>query len=139
MAYIDLLTPAQDALVLALKPLITDPGMPAGLQIFQHVPENTQPPYIAVGDMDVDNLSALPGEQEEEVTVEILTVWRADRRRELLAMMHGVRASLHNQPIAADGAHFTRPDYLSGGAGSPINDGVTYLGIQKFKFIAQPA
>ena len=138
MSFADLITPAQDAVFTALAPIATSAGI-TGLQVFQHVPENTQPPYIMIGQISSENETNIPGEQLELITVEVIHVWRGNRRRELLAMMAAARAALNNQPIGAAGAVFSLPDFLKAETGEAIADGVTYVGIQTFQFHAQPA
>lgn len=137
-APIDLLTPAQDALVDALLPLVGGAGMPEGLQVFQHVPEDTAPPYVMVSRITSTNLEER-GEQYEEITAELVYVWRGNRRRELLAMMAGGRALVDNQTLTSETASFTRPRLDQAEAGEAIADGVTYVGMQTYKFFAEPA
>jgi hypothetical protein len=137
--YVDLLTPAQDAVFAALSPLVGTDAVPPGWQLFQHVPENTPPPYTMFGQISGENQTDVPGEQLELINFELVHVWRGNRRRELLQMMGASRSALHNQPIEADGAQFGAPDYVKGEAGEAIADGVTYVGLQNFKFFAQPA
>ena len=140
MVYADLLTAAQLAVYAKLAPLAGRADLPTGLQIFSLVPQDVKTPYILIGDVDSDNGASYPGEQEEEISIEIISVFRGTSRAPLLAMMHAARVALHNQPITAPGATFEPPNYLKGSAGTVASaDGVTQLGIQTFKFIAQPA
>jgi hypothetical protein len=145
MQDIDLLTPAQDALFAALEPIAGAASIPeglsadlGGLRVFQHVPEDTAPPYIVLGNIESTDQSCRD-EQASEIMAEVITVWRGHRRRELLWMMHQVRRQLNNQPIAAAGAVFTRPTIGAEKASEAINDGVTYVGLSTFTFTAQPA
>lgn len=142
---VDLLTPAQDALFAALASLAGAPDRPgdlsddlAGLGVYQHLPENTQPPYIMIGTIDAED-HASRDEQASTIKAEVITVWRGNRRRELLWMMAQVRRRLNYQSIAADGAVFTRPQIEREIASEAIADGVTYTGMSTFTFIAQPA
>lgn len=138
---VDLLTPSQDALFAALAPIAQADDLPpelAGLGVYQHLPEDTQPPYIMVGTLDAED-HASRDEQASTITAEIVTAWRGNRRRELLWLMAAVRRSLNSQPIAADGAAFTRPQIMRETASEAIADGVTYVGLSTFTFIAQPA
>lgn len=142
---VDLLTPAQDALFAALAPLAGAPDRPddlsadlAGLGVYQHLPENTQPPYILIGTIEADDFASRD-EQASTMRAEVITVWRGNRRRELLWMMWQVRRRLNYQAIAADGAAFTRPQIEKEIASEAIADGVTYTGLSTFTFTAQPA
>jgi hypothetical protein len=131
---VDLLTPAQDALVAALK----GASFAAGVQVFQNVPEGTEPPYVLVGRLTSDNQEQ-SGDQFELITAEVIHVYRGNQRRALLAMLHAARAAIDNQVLVATGAAFTRPRLDKAEAGEAMPDGVTYVGIQTFEFYAEPA
>lgn len=136
---IDLLQAAQDAAFAALKPIEALPGLPAGMQVFQHVPQDTQPPMIVLGMMTSDDAGE-KGEQVEEITLEVQYVYRGPGRAPLLAMMHAGRTALDRQEISIDGsgALLEYPRFVSAEAGDAIADGVTYVGLQVFKFYAWP-
>lgn len=137
--YVDLLTPAQDGVFAALQPLVGTDAVPTGWQVFQHVPQDTAPPYTQLGQISSKNQTDMPGEQLELITVELVHVWRGNRRRELIQMMGACRGALHNQPIEADGAQLHPPNYLTGEASEAIADGVTYVGLQTYEFFAEPS
>ena len=134
----DLLEPAQDALFGALVALEGNAELPDGLQVFQHVPEDTQPPMIVVGQLSSENAED-KGELIEEITAEIHFVYRGSSRALLLAMMRAGRGVLQNAAIEAAGAIFERPRWVAAEASNALADGVTYVGLQVFKFYAQPA
>lgn len=134
----DLLEPAQDALFGALVALEGNAELPDGLQVFQHVPEDTQPPMIVVGQLSSENAED-KGELIEEITAEIHYVYRGSSRALLLAMMRAGRGVLQNAAIEAAGAIFERPRWVAAEASNALADGVTYVGLQVFKFYAQPA
>jgi hypothetical protein len=140
---VDLLTPAQDALFRALKPIeelaaAGGEGVPTGLRVFQHVPENTKVPYILISTMDASDASS-GDEQASEILAEIVCEWIGSRRRELLWMLWQIKRHLNGKPIADNGAVFTRPRFVREVAPETIADGVTYVGLSYFTFIAQPA
>lgn len=136
--YIDLLQGAQDAVFAALKPIELDAGLPDGLGVYQHVPENTQPPIVMIGQIGSESQDE-HGDQVELITLELQYVFRGPSRAPLLAMMHAGRRALDNQDIAAAGIAFERPRYQRQEAGDALADGVTYVGIQYFEFTAEPA
>ena len=139
MSYVDLLTAAQDAVVAALQPIATASGMPSGLYVGQHVVEDTQPPWIRVGQITSVPETQYLDEQLEKLTVEVQIVWRGEERRTLFAMMHAVRLALHNQAIGDGTVSFATPNFLKAEGGDAIADGVTYVGLSMFEFYAQPA
>lgn len=132
----DLTGAAQDALFAALSPIAALGGMPDGLGVYQHVPENTEPPWIVIGQISSEDASD-KGEAIEIVTAEIAFAYRGSARAPLLAMMKAARDALQNQVIGADGAAFERPRWLRSEASPAIADGVTYVGLQIFEFYAQ--
>lgn len=135
---VELLEAAQDALFTALKPLENVIGVPTGLQVFQHVPEDTQPPMVMIGHLSSDDAGE-KGHLLEEITAEIQYVYRGPGRDQLLLMMREGRRLLRDQELASDVAAFETPRWVKSEAGDALADGVTYVGLQIFKFYAQPA
>ncbi len=135
---IDLLQGAQDALFAALKPVELMPDLPTGLGVYQHLPEQTQPPFIVIGMMTSENES-VPCEQLEQITAEVHGVYRGEDRAPLLAMLHAVRAVLEYQTITAPGITFESVNFVRTDVGEALADGVTYVGLSTYKFYAQPA
>ena len=133
---IDLLQAAQTALFAALKPIEQIDGLPAGIGVYQHLPENTQPPFVMIGMMSSESEDE-HGEQFELITAEVMSVFRGAGRAPLLAMMHAVRASFDNQLLEAPGISFERPRFVRAEAGEAIADGVTYVGLSTFEFHAE--
>jgi hypothetical protein len=127
----DLLQATQDGVFAALNV----PAVTALAPVFQHVPENTQPPFIVVGDIDAEPFGSKDGDLEQQ-TIEIEYVARGKGRRELLAMMNAGREALEGQPISANGADLSRPRWLNSSA-LGAEDGVTYAGVQQYEVIAQ--
>ena len=135
---IDLLQAAQDGVFAALKPIEAADGMPKGLKVFQHVPENTKSHYVMVGAMGSESADE-HGDQVEMITVEVVSVYHGAGRAPLLAIMHEVRAALDAEDLAAEGVAFEPPRYQRAGAGDVLEDGVTYVGLSYFEFTAEPA
>lgn len=136
--YIDLLQGAQDAVFAALKPIEQDRALPAGLGVYQHLPEDVQPPIVMIGQIGSESADE-HGDQVELISIEIQYVYRGPSRAPLLAMMHAGRRALDNQDIAAPGIAFERPRYQRQEAGDALADGITYVGLQYFEFTAEPA
>ncbi|HWU03170.1 MAG TPA: DUF3168 domain-containing protein [Novosphingobium sp.] len=134
----DLLTPSIRAVIAALLPIAALPGAPAGLQVFDHVPQDTPPPFIKLGTIKATDASTRD-EQMARIDIEVICEWRGNQRDELIWMMGRVRKALNNRPIAAAGAVFTRPVVDTEIAGEAIADGVTYVSLSTFAFTAQPA
>lgn len=129
---IDLLTATQDALFAALNVSAVTAHAP----VFQHVPEDQQPPMVIVGDMEASPSDVWKGAEDHDV--EIYTVFRGKGRRGVLTLMHAVRVALQAADLAVAGVEFEKPDWQSSSTGA-ADDGVTYAGNQVFRITVQPA
>lgn len=140
----DLLEPAQDALFKALKEIEGADGLPE-FTVYQHVPEDGPgDPFrnkIVVGQLASENAEGKigPGEALEEISAEIGFVFRGTGRGPMLAMMRAARGVLQNGGLEAQGAEFEAPRWVSAEASNALADGVTYVGIQLYRFHAAPA
>jgi hypothetical protein len=106
-------------------------------QVLQHVPENTQPPVVVIGDITVVPIGGKDGGLDE-LTIEIITMFRGPKRSGLLAIQHAVRSTLEGAELSAAGALLSPPVFESSDD-EILEDGITYLGTQRFSTIAQPA
>jgi len=132
---VDVLQGAQDAVFLKLKasPLAQlGPG-------FQSVPQDTQPPFWVVGDMDAEPLGDKGG-TGKRITIDVHYVYRGEERRGLLAMMNSAYWALNDQPLDdIDGVTFSGgARWLSDNTATSA-DGVTTAGISQFEVCAEPA
>ena len=138
---IDLLQCAQDAAFALALPLEQDADLAAVLgapaQVLQHVPENTQPPIVIVGDLDTVNDGG-KDDQLEQIRVQMQFVYRGPGRAPLLTMMNRARALIHDQRVTVEGGllHFK---WVTGSASIAAVDGITYAGLSEFDVFAQPA
>jgi hypothetical protein len=131
---IDLLSPTQAAVVAALQA-----GVNSDLAaVYDTVDQDTQPPFVIVGEIRSTNDSARE-EQLEEFEVDVHSVYRGGDRTVLMAIMHQVRTALDGVALAAAGVSFWKPEYLEAGISSAGPDGVTYAGVSTFKIVAEPA
>jgi hypothetical protein len=133
---VDVLQGAQDAIYLKLKPALEAAGYPAG---FQSVPQDTQPPFWVVGDMDADPLGDKGG-TGKRVTVDVHFVYRGDERRGLLAMMNAAFWALNDQPLDdIDGVTFSGGALWLSDNTATGADGITTAGVSQFEVCAEPA
>ena len=134
MDIVDLVTPSQDAVVARLKA-----DVPPELgSVHQHVKQDTKPPFVMVGSIDISNEGS-KGSQTELVSVELHFVTRGSSRAPLLALMHAARAALEGRELEADGVQFETPNFMGSTVSNAGPDGVTYAGISTFEFYAEPA
>jgi hypothetical protein len=139
----NLLAATQTAYFTALKPLADDADLTAivgaPVRVYTHVPENTQPPFLKIGQLSSES-EAEGYDQVERITVEVIAVFRGSGNTPLLAMMHAARAVLDGQSLESDDASIQPPFFQSAEVGDPINvDGLTYLGIQSFESLVEPS
>jgi len=128
----DLASAVQQALYDALS---------AGLtlaRVYQHVPENTPPPVVIIGEDDIDPTLGGKGERFERHEVRIITVVRGPAKLPLRALQEEVRGTLDGQPISAAGAILSDPVMLTV-SDQMLEDGQTYYGEQRFLIFAEPA
>ena len=132
---IDLLEPTQTAVFAALR---SASGLTDLCPVFQHVPQGTPLPLTIVGDIESVPIGG-KNEQVEQITIEIVTVYRGSGRAPLLAIMHQQRLALEDQQLSHPGVVFDTPGWVGGGVNGPASDGLTYAGLQTFIINAEPA
>jgi hypothetical protein len=131
----DLLQAVQDALFAALNVSSVTSKAP----VYQHPPNEAQPPLIVIGD-----ISSTPwdhkDEDVEDVLVEIETYFRGPRRAGLLAIQGAVRDALRGKALSATGVILSPARWISQDApNANPEDGITYAGLLTFMVTAQPA
>ena len=129
----DLATATQDAIYAALNVTAVTDLAP----VYQHVPENTDPPIVIVGDINFEPIGAKDGGLDR-ASAEIVSFYRGPKRAGLYDIQAVIRDALDGQSIAATGALFSHPVQVSSEA-ELLEDGITYQGIQTFELIVQPA
>lgn len=100
--------------------------------VYQHVPENTPPPVVILGDLSAEDASA-KDDDDEAFTVEIVSLIMDEQRAPLLALQGEVKACLHGARLKRDGFSF-RP-LFQGSDGQLMPDGETYYGSQTFRVV----
>ena len=116
--------------------LLNVPEVTGIAPVFQHVPDDRQPPIVIIGDMAAEPIGGKDGGMDR-FTVEVITVRREPRRAALFALMAAVRRAVAGEPVPAPpGVAISRP-LFEGQDDDLAEDGVTYLGTQRFSVIAQ--
>ena len=127
----DLQTAVQDAFFAALNVASVTSLAP----VTQHVPEDTQPPIVIIGQIGLEPVGIKAG-GFDHATVEIVTEARGPKRALLFAIQSAVRAALEGKPIAAVGVILSPPAF-AGSDTDQLEDGVTYIGTQRFETFVQ--
>ena len=135
---VDLVSAARGAIYEVLTASV-DLSIAPGLQVFDDVPQGTLPPFLKLGAIDTDN-QGRPGEQFEQIKVEVIGVYQGGDRGVLAAMMHAARCALDAKRFATDTAVFPQCRF-TGGSLSDVSkqDGVTFVALSTFELLAQPA
>jgi hypothetical protein len=113
-----------------MPPVVTEPPVQAsGDQ------EVVVYPFVLLGDDQITDHSPKSGRMERhEFAVHVCM--QSVTKLQVRAIQELVRAALHNQPLAADGASLTNPRALN--MSTPLlDDGATYVGSQLFTLFAQ--
>jgi hypothetical protein len=129
---IDLMSPTQAAVFTALEAAVSL------APVHDHVKPGTEPDFVKIGAINGTNEGARE-EQREEFEVEVHSIYRGADRTKLMAIMHEVRTALDGVEIAAEGASFWTPEFVSQAISDAGPDGVTYAGISTFLVSVEPA
>ncbi len=128
---IDAALAVQDAFYAALNvPAVTDLA-----PVMQHVPQDTEPPLVRIGKIDLEPAGGKDGGLDR-ATVEVLTDVRRPRRADLYALMSRVRTALDGVAVEAAGAAISTPEFESQ-SDDLLEDGQTYEGTQVFSCFVQ--
>jgi hypothetical protein len=85
----------------------------AGPPVYSVAPEETLPPYIIIGDNNVDPTIGGKAGVLERHELTIVTVFAGGSKRPMLAAQRAVRTALEGATLLADGASLSRPVQLS--------------------------
>lgn len=109
----------------------------AGVPVFQEVPEDEPTPYVVLGEDLIEDIGDKISRLEQH-TVSISTVTDMQGRMAMRTMQEAIRSTLDRRPIHADGCIFDNLRHQNS-EDALLDDGVTYVGVQRFTTIAQPA
>lgn len=109
----------------------------AGVPVFEAVPEDEPTPYVIIGEDTIENIGG-KDDRLEQHTVAISTVTDMQGKKAMRTMQEVVRAALDRRPITAPGCLFGTMTHTDS-EDALLEDGVTYVGTQRFTTIAQPA
>jgi len=130
----DLKLAAQTAIYAALNV----PAVTALAPVYQHVPDDTQPPAVVIDRMNVTAIGGKGGGLDL-IEFDILTFIREPGREHLTPIMTAVRALLEEQALPAQsGVALSRPVFEAD-EDDVSEDGQTYSGLQRFSLVAQAA
>ena len=130
---IDLITATQDAVIAAIRGVLPEDQR----GIVRHtIAQDTPPPFHLVGEIDSEN-HGRRGEQLEQLTVTIYTVYKGSDRRQLLALMHPVRLALDETSLEIAGVTFSSR-FLGASASRAGSDGATFSGVTEIQITAEP-
>lgn len=104
-----------------------------GAKVYQHVPEDTPPPVVIIGDMEEEPLGAKK-DPDRKISLSIATVTNGEERQPILAIQWQVENLLDSAEVSVEGwtLSFT---YLSASA-NLTGEGDGYVGFSLFEVFA---
>lgn len=105
--------------------------------IWQHPPDELDPPIVVIGEMRSENVGA-KGDPFDRIDFNVLTVVRKPGREHLTPVQTQVRAALEGWTPTGAGVVMGEIVFESD-EDTLDEDGVTYIGIQSFSTFVQPS
>ncbi|MEZ0495402.1 DUF3168 domain-containing protein [Sphingomonas sp. IW22] len=128
---INLIEGARSAIYVRLEQMVGGP-------VFDHLPQDTQPPFRKIGEIEWQASDA-KFDDTIRVTIEVITLYRGEDRAELVAMVGANRAALHDQSIEDGGVVIQQLAEVAGQISDAASDGVTHAAVQHFEMEVEPA
>lgn len=124
---------AEDAVEAVAYTQLNVTAVTALAAVYQHVPEDTPPPVVIIGDMDSEPIGG-KGDPDRRVNLVVIAVIQAEERKPLRAIQAEINAQLDGKSFAHEGweLHFT----FTGSDGALLEDGATYVGNTRFTVLA---
>lgn len=97
--------------------------------VYQHVPEDTAPPVVVIGDIEAEPLET-KGDTDRSLSVTITCVAQGEERKPVLDIMEEVSAALDGGRFTALGWSITLSLETEGAILLP--DSISYVGTQTF-------
>ncbi|WP_022681158.1 DUF3168 domain-containing protein [Sphingobium bisphenolivorans] len=126
------MTSAEDAIEKAafdLLSAVTGLGAP----VYQHVPENTPPPVVIIGDIETVPLGG-KDDPDRRATLSVMTVTEAEERKSLLQIKGKAEAALDGVQAEHDGWQLSFS--LLGATAVLTAEGDGYVGESRFQILA---
>lgn len=122
----------------ALTTLLATMSGDATQRIWQHGPDEIEPPFVLISDISSTNEGGKDG-GFDRMEVQVLSVVREPGREHLTPVMTAVRDALDDQVLVPPaGVGLSRP-VIESEDDTTLDDGITYVGDQRFSLFAQPA
>ncbi|MDX3908421.1 MAG: DUF3168 domain-containing protein [Sphingobium sp.] len=108
-------------------------GGDIGAPVFQHVPEDTDPPVIIIGDIEATPIGG-KDDPDRRVALTVITVTEAEERKPLLDLMNAVETRLDGARLQENGWKLSFTFVGSSAVLTPEGDG--YVGESRFEILA---
>ena len=106
----------------------------AGATVFQHAPENTQPPVVIVGDIDKATPIGASDDPDRRIPLTIVVITEGEQRRPCTVLLGQVEKILSGARLAAGG--FTIRPCFDNSTAVLAEDGASYVGLCLFEILA---
>jgi len=131
------MTSAGDAVEVGAYQLLTGTagtlGPIVGAPVFQHVPQDTWPPVVIIGDIEAEPFGA-KGDPDRRCSLQIVTVTDGEARKPLLDLQAQVEARLEGARLDIDGWRLAFT--FEGASATMSGDGDGYVGNSRFEVFA---
>ena len=106
--------------------------------VTEHVLQDAAWPLTRIGQVESAPIGG-KGEQVEEIALQVETLYRGTSPAQLRGMMLEQRRALEGQALEHEGVTLHPPVWGGAAVDGPAKDGHSYVGIQTFIIIAEPA
>ena len=103
--------------------------------VFDHVPENTAYPYVALGEGITEDRSTVTTGGSETVA-QLRVASREGGRKQAAAIMERTHVLLHGSNLAVGGQSLVFIRFQSAEV-RLLNDGITYMGLMRFRVLLE--
>ena len=113
-----------------------DSGLMAQLSaIYDHVPDESQYPYVVIGDFRQNDAST-QSTVAHRVRIELAVYSRSDGKKECLEIMDYIHTLLHQASLNTTGYHVVHT-HITRGEVERLRDGLTYRGVLDIALLAE--
>lgn len=106
----------------------------SGAAVFQHAPEDTEPPVVIVGDIDKATPIGASDDPDRRIPLTIVVITEGEQRRPCLLLIGQVEKILSGATLSAGG--FTIRPCFDNSTAVLAEDGASYVGLCLFEVLA---
>jgi hypothetical protein len=100
---------------------------------YQHVPEDTPPPVVIIGDLEASQFDT-KDDRDREISVAITSVVQGEARKPVMDIQEQIAAALNHKTFSESG--WTLHTWIEDESAILLPDAITYLGTTRVKVMA---